>query len=196
MNVPEVMNMPEVQMPSPWVTRWAIARLRRASSAQNAAPLRALDLACGQGRHARWLTAQGVQVTAVDRDVDALQGLLEVTGVSIVRADLEGGPWPLVGAKFDLVIVTNYLHRALFSTLADAVAPNGVLIYETFMRGNERFGRPANPAFLLAPGELLNSFGAGLTIAGFEQGERHSPKPAMVQRVALWHGPAESVLLG
>jgi SAM-dependent methyltransferase len=143
-----------------------------------------LDLAAGGGRHARYFNDLGCHVTAVDRDVSALQDLAG-QGIEIVAADLEdGSPWPLADRQFDGIVVTNYLHRPLFPHLAAALAPGGVLIYETFGRGNERFGRPSNPNFLLRPGELPE-FAAthGLQVLAYECGEVPEPKPAIVQRI-------------
>lgn len=142
-----------------------------------------LDLAAGSGRHARYLNGLGHQITAVDRDVTGLQDL---TGVEVVCADLEdGSPWPLGDRQFNGIIVTNYLHRPLFPYLAGALAPGGVLIYETFGVGNERFGKPSNPAFLLRPGELLEFAAAhALQVLAYECGEVTEPKPAITQRMA------------
>ena len=157
----------DIAAPSAWVVRWAplIARGR------------VLDLACGGGRHARYLAGLGHEVTAVDRAPQAL------AGVRFVQADLENGsPWPLPGETFAGVVVANYLHRPLTPLIERALAPGGVLIYETFMAGNERFGKPANPAFLLAPGELWAAFG-GLHIIAFEQGLSLQPRAAMLQRL-------------
>jgi SAM-dependent methyltransferase len=163
--------------PSPWVERWA-ALVGRG---------RALDVACGAGRHARYLAARGLEVIALDRENRS------IPGVRFVQADLEdGAPWPIADERFALVVVTNYLHRPLFPALAGALDEGGVLIYETFMAGNERYGRPSNPDFLLRPGELLDAF-AGLTIAGFEQGLLEGPKKAMIQRLCAVRGEAESV---
>ena len=153
--------------PSAWVLRWA--------------PLiaggRVLDLACGGGRHARLFLERGLQVIAVDREPQ------DIPGARFVRADLEdGSPWPLPGERFEGVVVTNYLHRPLFPRILEALAPQGILIYETFMLGNEKFGRPSNPAFLLRPGELREAF-AELTELGFEEGPVLEPKPAMIQRL-------------
>jgi hypothetical protein len=129
----------------------------------------------------------GFAVTAVDRDIGALQPLA-TEDCKILAIDLEtGAPWPL-GGGYDGIVVTNYLHRPLFPIIAWALAPGGVLIYETFMAGNERFGRPRNPEFLLRPGELLQAF-AALTVVAFEQGEVAQPRPAMIQRVAAANGP-------
>lgn len=149
-----------------------------------------LDLAAGNGRHTHFLHNQGHPVIAVDRDVAALQALAEGwrdgPPVDILAADLEdGAPWPLADRRFAGIVVTNYLHRPLFQHLASALAPGGLLIYETFAAGNERFGRPSNPDFLLAPGELLAfSQRAGLTVLGYFSGEVTQPKPAVVQRLA------------
>jgi SAM-dependent methyltransferase len=142
-----------------------------------------LDLACGSGRHARFLAGLGYQVEAVDRDAEALAGLTGVSGVAAHQADLETGPWPYFGRAFDGIVVTNYLHRPLLPNLMAALAEGGVLIYETFMAGNERYGRPSNPAFLLRNGELLELVRRRLTVVAFEQGAIAGPRPAVVQRL-------------
>ena len=123
-------------------------------------------------------------MTGVDRDSAALASLSGLRNVTTVAADLEGAPWPLTGARFDAVLVTRYLHRPLFPALLDAVAADGVFLYETFTVGNEAFGKPSNPAFLLAPGELLAVIGARFTVLAFEQGLTTGAKPQVVQRVA------------
>jgi SAM-dependent methyltransferase len=161
---------PALAAPSAWVRRFA--HLVRPGGA-------VLDLACGGGRHLRWLAAQGFRVTGVDRDaaaVEPLRGLAE-----IVVADLEGGPWPLPGRRFDGIVVTNYLWRALLPTLAASLAPGGVLIYETFADGHQHFGRPARADFLLRRGELLAAF-AGLRVVAYEDGFEPDP-PRCVQRL-------------
>lgn len=143
-----------------------------------------LDLACGGGRHARLLAARGYRVTAVDRDAFALEQLAAAApGIETRRADLEGGPWPFPGRRFGGIVVTNYLYRPLLPLLHDSLEPGGVLIYETFMVGNERFGKPSNPDFLLRPQELLELVLGELTVVGFEQGEVGAPRPAVVQRL-------------
>ncbi|MGD9951669.1 MAG: class I SAM-dependent methyltransferase [Burkholderiales bacterium] len=158
---------PSTAAPSAWVVRWAALMAR--------GPV--LDLACGGGRHALHLLSLGHDVTAVDREPQ------DIPGVRFIRADLEdGSPWPLGEARFQGIVVANYLHRPLFARIAQALAPGGVLVYETFMRGNERFGKPSNPAFLLAPGELWAAFG-GLHVIAFEQGRAERPRPAQVQRI-------------
>lgn len=158
---------------SPWVVRFA--PLIRARGV-------VLDLACGRGRHARLLAARGCDVLAVDRDAEALAGLAGA-GVRTLCADLEQGAWPLAGLRFDAIVVTNYLHRPQFPHLLAALAPDGVLIYETFADGNARFGKPSRPEFLLQPDELLDRFGKALRVVAFEQGEVAQPVPAVIQRL-------------
>ena len=149
-----------------------------------------LDLACGAGRHSRYLAGLGLGVLAVDKDEAALADLDGVPGVRTLQADLEDKAWPLGGRLFDAIVVTNYLWRPLFPMLLASMSEQGVLIYETFMVGNEAFGKPHNPAFLLRPGELLEVTGRRLVPVAFEQGEVASPRPAMVQRLcAVRHGP-------
>jgi len=134
-------------------------------------------VACGSGRHAKFFLNRNLDVTAVDRE-NAV-----IPGARFVQADLEdGSPWPFPGRRFQGIVVTNYLHRPLLPLLKDALAEGGVLIYETFMAGNERYGKPSNPAFLLRPGELLEAF-AGLAVQGYEEGPVVEPKPAMIQRL-------------
>lgn len=165
--------------PSAWVRRFA--------------PLIAeggtvLDLACGYGRHTRLLADMGYAVHAVDRDHEALDALRELANVTVTYADLEQRPWPFAVAAFDGIIVTNYLWRPLWPLLLAALRPDGVLVYETFMLGNERFGKPANPAFLLRPAELLKVVHDRLTVVAFEQGEVQEPRPAVIQRLCALRG--------
>lgn len=167
--------------PSAWVVRFAPLI---------AAGGRVLDLACGKGRHARYLAALGHAVEAVDRDAEALAGLAGVPGVTAREADLEGGPWPYYGHAFDGIVVANYLHRPLLPNLLAALGENGILIYETFMVGNERFGKPENPAYLLRSGELLEIVRKRFTVIAFEQGEVVGPRPAVVQRICVGRGRA------
>jgi len=146
---------------------------------------RVLDLACGYGRHARWFAGHGCRVLAVDRDRDALASLASVPGVETAAVDLESGGWPLGGQRFDAIVVANYLYRPLFSHLIAALADDGALLYETFARGNEAFGRPSNPAFLLDPGELLRVVAGRLQVVAFEEGRVALPgRDAVIQRIA------------
>ncbi|NVD72910.1 class I SAM-dependent methyltransferase [Duganella sp. BJB488] len=160
---------------SPWVQRYA--------------PLipggEVLDLACGSGRHARHLASLGHAVVAVDRDPEALAAAAgpEITTTAI---DLEeaGAVWPFGPERFAGIVVTNYLHRPLTADMLASLAPNGVLIYETFADGNAQFGKPSNPAFLLQAGELLDwARNHGLRVVAFEDGVIDTPKAAMVQRL-------------
>jgi SAM-dependent methyltransferase len=144
-----------------------------------------LDLACGSGRHARLLASLGHAVTAVDRNAEALLAAAG-KGVATLQHDLEapGAVWPFAAGRFAGVVVTNYLHRPLFGQIAAALAPNGMLIYETFARGNEVFGKPSNPDFLLRPGELLELAGrGGLRVVAYEDGVVERLTPARLQRL-------------
>ncbi len=163
--------------PSEWVCRWT----HLIPDGRPGGP-RTLDLACGHGRHTRWLVRQGCQVTAVDRDADALATLADLTPmVRTVMADVEGAPWPLAGQTFDAVVVTNYLWRPLWPQILASVAPGGVLIYETFADGNASVGKPSRPDFLLQPGELLRAC-AGWRVVAYEDGFLTQPE-RYVQRI-------------
>lgn len=159
--------------PSPWISRF---------SPLIPAGGKVLDLACGSGRHARYLLAQGLQVTGVDRDNVALQSLPAEGAGEWLLADIENGAWPLEGRVFDAVVVTNYLWRPLWPQILGSVAPGGLLLYETFALGNEVYGKPSRPDFLLQPGELLQVC-AGWSIIAYEEGLLQAPD-RVVQRVA------------
>jgi len=163
------------QEPSPWVLRFA-------GRVPEAGPV--LDLACGGGRHARLFLARGHPVTAIDRDISGIADLASAPGLESLEIDLEDGrPFPLAGRRFAGVVVTNYLYRPLIPALVAAVAPGGVLLYETFARGNERFGRPRNPDHLTKPGELLEAVRGQLRVIAYEDTIDQLPKPAARQRV-------------
>ncbi|MFO1330291.1 MAG: class I SAM-dependent methyltransferase, partial [Rubrivivax sp.] len=162
--------------PSGWVRRW---------SALLPAGARVLDLACGSGRHLRWLSAQGHRLTGVDRDAAAVEPLRALG--EVIVADLEGGPWPLDGRRFDGVVVTHYLWRPLLPAIVASVDRGGVLIYETFADGQQSVGRPARADFLLQPGELLTAC-AGLRVVAYEDGFLRAPD-RYVQRIAAVRDP-------
>ncbi|HEX4781246.1 MAG TPA: class I SAM-dependent methyltransferase [Usitatibacter sp.] len=159
--------------PSAWVLRWS--RVIRPGGT-------VLDVAAGSGRHARWLARMGFEVDAVDRDISQLIDL--PANIHVLQADIESGPWPHAGRRFDAIVVANYLHRPLLATLVDSLEPGGVLVYETFARGNERFGKPSNRDFLLAPGELLEAVRGRLRVLAYEDLVVDEPRPAAVQRIA------------
>jgi len=146
-----------------------------------------LDLAAGSGRHVRLLRDCGFAVCAIDRDTTALSAFAGPR-CEVRRIDLETDDDEQLGDDYDGIIVTNYLHRPLLPAIARALAPGGVLIYETFAYGNERFGQAHNPDFLLRPGELLEAF-ATLAVVAFEQGQVSAPRPAVIQRLAAVLGP-------
>lgn len=170
-----------LEQPSAWIARFAPL----------IPPGEALDLACGSGRHARLLAARGLSVVALDRDAQSLAAAAG-QGIVTLQHDLEapGSVWPFAPGRFAGIVVTHYLHRPLFGALAAALAPDGVLIYETFAQGNEVFGKPSNPDFLLAPGELLDlAARGGLRVLAYEDGVVSRSKPARVQRLCA-AGPA------
>lgn len=161
--------------PSRWVRHWA--HLIAAGGA-------VLDVASGAGRHARFFASLGHPVTALDRDAAALDLMRDEPRITTLAADLEGAPWPLpASVQFAAIVVTNYLHRPLFPQLLRSLAPGGVLVYETFAQGNETVGKPSNPAFLLAPGELLEVVRDHLRVVAFQDGFLAQPRPAYVQRI-------------
>ena len=171
------MRDPRATMPpSAWLRRHA---------ALIAPGSRVLDLAAGHGRNARFLAALGHDVVAVDRDADALSALAGVAGISTRVLDLETPAWPLAGERFDAIVVNHYLHRPSFDAMLAALSDSGVLVYETFAAGNEAFGRPSNPAFLLAPGELLERTRNRLAVVSYEEGRvERAGGPAVIQRLA------------
>ena len=160
--------------PSPWVRRFADS-IKPGGNV--------LDLACGSGRHSLFLLERGHSVTACDIDISGVADLNENPSFELIAADLENAPWPLANRRFTAIIVTNYLHRPLFPHILAALAPEGLLIYETFAAGNERFGRPRNPDHLMWRGELLSGVLASLTIIAYEDLDISEPQPAAVQRV-------------
>ena len=169
--------------PSPWVREWA-AWIQPGGAV--------LDVACGAGRHARLLASLGFEVDAVDRDAALFVG--PPAGVALLQADIESGPWPYAGRRFAGIVVTNYLHRPLLPVLVDSLEPQGLLIYETFARGNERYGKPRNPDFLLRPGELLAAVAGDLAVVAYEHGTLTRPGPAVVQRIAAVRGDVTAVI--
>lgn len=165
--------------PSPWVTRFAGLVPEGG---------RVLDVACGSGRHARLFIGRGHPVTMVDVDISRVADLATETRTEtrteIIEADIENGaPWPFAGREFAGIVVTNYLYRPLFPTLTASLAHGGVLIYETFAQGNERFGKPRNPDHLLRPGELLDAVRGTLQVVAYEFGTVREPRPAALGRL-------------
>lgn len=166
------MNSHSGALPSAWVMRWATL-IRPGGNV--------LDVACGSGRHAAWLAKMGFEVDAVDRDPALFPD--PPAGVRLLAADLEAGPWPYPERRFDAVVVANYLHRPLLPVMVASLEPGGVLVYETFAQGNERFGKPSNPAFLLRPGELLEAVHGRLRVVAYEDLVVDDPRPAALQRL-------------
>jgi SAM-dependent methyltransferase len=166
--------------PSRWVRRFATV----------IPPGQVLDLAAGRGRHVALLAGLGHEVLAADRDGDALAAVAG-PGVATLTWDFETArnAWPFARGRFAGVVIANYLHRPLWPHILASLAPGGVLIVETFAQGNAEFGKPSNPDFLLAPGELLAAMqqhapsGHAMRVLAYEDGHTTAPKPAMVQRI-------------
>lgn len=179
-----LLNGHGTEAPSEWVCRWT----HLIPDTRPGGP-KALDLACGHGRHTRWLTRQGCHVFALDRDATALASLATMAPqVRTVHADIENNAWPLSGQNFDAVVVTNYLWRPLWPHILGILAPGGVLIYETFAHGNASVGKPSRPDFLLQPGELLQVC-AGLRVVAFEDGFLREPERYVQRIVAIVPSP-------
>ena len=172
-------NMHEGQPPSAWVQRCSDL-LKPCSTI--------LDLACGSGRHTHYLAGKGHDVTALDKNPEALSKISSSIGIRPYEFDLETGSWPFSERKFDAIVVTNYLYRPILQNIVDALSPSGILIYETFMSGNERFGRPSNPDFLLMPNELINLVHEKLQVLLYEAGRVNDLKPALIQRICAVSG--------
>jgi SAM-dependent methyltransferase len=160
--------------PSAWVTRWAGLIPTRG---------RVLDLACGSGRHAVYLSGLGHEVDALDIDLSASASVRASPGVSWREVDLERGDIPFDVAAYDAIVVVNYLHRPLLPRLFSLSKPGAVMIYETFANGQQAFGRPRNPAYLLMPGELLELARGHLRVVAYEDVLETMPAPARVQRI-------------
>lgn len=151
-----------------------------------------LDVACGHGRHMAWFKQHGLLTTGIDRSATALASASPFGRV--IQADIEAAPWPLqteTGVeRFDLVVVSNYLWRPLLPTIVDSVDDKGLLIYETFMQGNQAFGKPSNPDFLLQPGELIQLC-QSMDIVAFEQGFLPEPQRCVQRIVARVRTPQQ-----
>ena len=166
------------EAPSAWVQRWA--HLIPSNS-------QVLDVACGRGRHMRFLASLGHRMTGIDRDPEAIAAVAALG--EAVHADIENGPWPLPNRTFDAVIVTNYLWRPVMPHILSSLRPEGVLIYETFAAGNETVGKPSRPDFLLQPSELL-TLCHGLHIVAYEDGFLDQPERFVQRVVAVQATPA------
>lgn len=172
----------DLTAPSAWIERWHHGF---------GAGSTILDIACGDGRHGRLFLENGATVTFVDIDVSGLADLANDDRAEILQANLETQPWPLNNRRFDVVVVTNYLHRPLFPDIVTAVAAAGWLFYETFAVGNERYGRPTNPDYLLKHDELKHSVENELNIVGYAHSLRILPRRAVMQHIAAQR-PAQS----
>ena len=170
-----------LEPPSSWVKRWAHLLPPSLDEMGNTSA-DVLDLACGHGRHMHFLSGLGHKVLGVDRNDEALKTASQ-WGETLL-ADIENAAWPLGGRRFKAVVVTNYLWRELFPKILNSLAEGGVLIYETFSQGNEAFGKPSRPEFLLQPGELLDRC-KDLRVVAFEEGFMPAPDRMVQRAVAI-----------
>lgn len=182
---------PGTGKPDPWVQRHA--------ELVPSGPV--LDLACGKGRHGRFFLELGYPVTFIDKDISGVTDLFSqdnsphnhspynIANTQLIKHDLENNsPWPFHTNQFSGVVVTNYLHRPLLSQLITTLKPGGIIIYKTFSAGNEQFGKPKNPDFLLKENELRSAFNKQFQEIAFFQGREMNPdritQAICVQRVS------------
>ena len=166
--------------PSDWVVRFYAGINHKG---------RVLDVACGAGRHYSLGMSSGRRTVGIDRDIAQASQYQNAQNLELIEADLEDGrPFPFRGQQFDGIIVTNYLWRPILPDIIAAVAPDGILIYETFAVGQEKLGKPSNPEFLLRPSELMDAVAGKLRIVAFEHARLGGPE-RVVQRIAAV-GPA------
>lgn len=161
--------------PSPFIMEY-LSRLKPGDAV--------LDVACGKGRHTRACLEYGFRVTAIDIDTSGLDDITDTADLRVIQADLENDVWPLDNETFDLVIVTNYLWRPLLAKIGAAVKPRSLLCYETFAMGNEKFGKPSRPDFLLKKDELPKAYSSQFTTVHYSHGTENDPTPAVRQRYA------------
>ena len=143
-----------------------------------------LDLACGNGRHGKFLMEKGFKVVFLDLDISQLTGVCNKLVNQIIQHNLEdGSSWPFAPEMFDAVVVTNYLHRPIFKKLISVISCDGLLIYETFAKGNEAFGKPSNPNFLLNPEELIELVRPKMRVTSFHEGYSNDGRNAIMQKI-------------
>ena len=129
---------------------------------------RALDLACGKGRHSIFLSNYGYNVLAVDINQKSLNCFNNKLIKKKIK-DIENlKSWPLEKVKFDIIVVTNFLNRSIFPSIIKSINKNGYLIYETFSEGQQNIGKPNNPNYILKRRELI-SLCADLQLIAYEE---------------------------
>lgn len=207
MSTKDAQRMHADMQPSPWVVAFT-ELIGGGPDGGDPADTPVLDVACGRGRHSRFFLDRGHPVTAVDRDISGLADIHREPRLTIIEADLEDPAqgWPLGEARFAGVIVTNYLWRPLIPSILRAVDDGGVLLYETFAVGNEAFGPPSNPDYLVHEGELLVLVQDKLSVVAYQHGIVTRPRSAVVQSICArrasdpaplpeWVGPGAGPLV-
>jgi SAM-dependent methyltransferase len=156
---------------------------------------RALDVACGDGRHALFLARSGYRVDAIDQALAAVKQVHATAvrnrlPVNAIQADLEH--YPLRNERYDLIVNIRYLQRSLWPALKTALRDGGVLVFETFTTAQQRLGPPHNPAFLLRPGELREAF-RDLELIEYQEGRFEAESgPAHLARLLARRPPRAS----
>ncbi len=116
----------------------------------------ALDIACGMGRHSKYLASKGFEVDALDISSVAIEHLQNIPNINAIEVDFD--TYTLPKEKYDLIVCTYFLERRLFPQMIDALKPNGIILLETFLHDADNERIPSNPAFLLNEGELESTF--------------------------------------
>ena len=173
-------NLDLISSPSTWV-------MQKAQSWPKGSKI--LDFAAGKGRHSFALSelhCKKFDILAVDQNSEELKNLKKVcSDITICHADLEKNTvWPFFDQKFDVVLVTNYLFRPRLTDLFSLIRTGGCIVYETFAEGNEIYGKPRNPDYLLSKGELLKILPKDFEVVDYFHGKVEQPKPAIIQRLA------------
>ncbi len=167
---------------------WLLAQRARLIEAARRGPV--LDLACGRGRHARAAAELGARTLAIDRDEAALRALQaearrrSLSALSGLQADLEAThEIPLKPMSCGAILVFRFLFRALAPAISAALAPGGLLLYETFTVAQRALGSgPRRAEFLLEPGELPALF-SDLEPLEHWEGRSDGPPPEYLARL-------------
>ena len=148
-----------------------------------------LDFASGNGRNCIPLLNKNIFVTAIDKDQNKLNKYKNLNKINTICFDLESKQkWPLVKENYDVIIVVNYLYRPKIKKLISLLKKDGFLFYETFSIGNEKYGFPKNPDFLLKDRELLDIFGKDLLPLSFFDGQSNYGNMAIKQMASFKKG--------
>ena len=162
---------------------WIVEQIR---NLQPLKQLQALDFASGEGRHCINLANSNIIMTAIDKDNKKLEQYKNLDNIHTINFDLETNEkWPLKKNYYDVILVVNYLYRPKIKYLTHLLKEGGYLFYETFAVGNEKYGRPSNPDYLLKHNELIDLFKSKFEIMSYFHGKVTSDKTSVIQRCSL-----------